>query len=216
MLINITNPFIDWMFPKRCLICDADEPRMHMCRICLMQCHRNQCQTFSINGEQAFLFHFELSIGKIIRKAKYNNDILSAHILCALVIEELQESSLLAQIKQFSPEAVTFVPRHFLANVFRTVELPYLFAQIIADAIDRPLVSALVKNSPFGNQARRPYKRERVKEIRDQFSASLKMPYKRILIVDDVMTTGATLREVRRVLFDQGIETKSMAIAKTP
>lgn len=216
MLANITNPFIDWIFPKRCLICDADEPDLPMCRLCLMQCHRNNNQSFTKNGSNAFLFHFELSIRKAIKNAKYNNHLCSAHMVCTMVAKELEESPLLLEIRQFDPQAVTFVPRHFFSNLIRTVELPYLFAKIVADKIERPIVSALLKNSPFGNQARRSYKGQRLSEIRGQFSAVKKNPYQRLLIVDDVMTTGATLSEARRVLLSQGIETMAMAIAKTP
>lgn len=60
-----------------------------------------------------------------------------------------------------------------------------------------------------------PWK-ERAKNIRGAFACGLDLQGKRIAIVDDVMTTGATLNELAKVLRSQGAaEVSAWVVART-
>lgn len=57
---------------------------------------------------------------------------------------------------------------------------------------------------------------ERVKNLKNVFSLKGDLRGKRVLLVDDVMTTGATLRECSKTLLKAGaIEVKGLVLART-
>lgn len=57
---------------------------------------------------------------------------------------------------------------------------------------------------------------ERVKNIKNAFSVKGDLKGKRVLLVDDVMTTGATLRECSKTLLKAGaIDVKGLVLART-
>lgn len=57
---------------------------------------------------------------------------------------------------------------------------------------------------------------ERVKNIKNAFSVKGDLKGKRVLLVDDVMTTGATMRECSKTLLKAGaVEVKGLVLART-
>lgn len=54
---------------------------------------------------------------------------------------------------------------------------------------------------------------ERLQNMRDAFAIKGKIPGKNFLIIDDVITTGATIQEVRKILEQAGARTFAISIA---
>lgn len=78
-----------------------------------------------------------------------------------------------------------------------------LIARILAKAMQRPVISALKKcrRTPAQSGLNRA---ERLRNLHFAFEAKIPAAGKKILIVDDVLTTGATAEEAARVLKDSG------------
>jgi predicted amidophosphoribosyltransferase len=217
MLIDVTNTFIDWIFPKRCFACGQESLKNNICLVCLDLCHRNLNQTFFINKNCAYLFYFELTIKTLIKNVKYQRDLLSAHLLLALIQEELCSSPLIDEIIQFAPQAITFVPTHPFNRIHRAIDLPFLIARLFSHKLHVPVVSLLTRTGFKDRQALRKHKSDRLREIRGAFAFDgTSARYDRVLLVDDVVTTGATFDESSKILKERCKEIRSIAIAKTP
>jgi predicted amidophosphoribosyltransferase len=86
----------------------------------------------------------------------------------------------------------------------------------IARAVSRqtgiPLaLASLVRTRPTPPQAALPLK-ERAGNVRGAFECGADLAGRRVLLVDDVMTSGATLRECARVLKLHGAATITVAV----
>ena len=73
-----------------------------------------------------------------------------------------------------------------------------------------PLLLSRTRATP--PQAELPLK-ERARNVRGAFACAGNLAGKRVLLVDDVMTTGATLREAARILKLHGAGTITVAVA---
>jgi predicted amidophosphoribosyltransferase len=103
------------------------------------------------------------------------------------------------------PELVVPVPMHWLKRLWRKTNPAETVARAIADELGLPLANALVCRRYLRRQATLTAA-ERKRNVRGAFVAS---PLSRlggttVLVVDDVMTTGATAREAARALRHAG------------
>lgn len=216
MLINFTNPFIDWVFPRRCLACGNDVAEEDICSDCFDLCHHNLNQTLFNDKNYAYLFYYELTIKELIKKVKFHRELLACHLLLKLIKDELAQSPLMYEIFQYSPQAVTFVPTHPFNRLQRAIDLPFLIARTIASDIGVPVVS-LLRRTRFNDNQVRKNRSDRLMEIRGAFAlAAQDKSFERLLLVDDVVTTGATLGEAGTILTEISQEIRCVAVAKTP
>ncbi len=96
-------------------------------------------------------------------------------------------------------DCVTYVPMTFFKFFKRRFNQSYLLANSISKELDIPLEKVLLKK-PGAKTQKHQNRRERFKNIRNKFCVRSDVHGKTILLVDDVMTTGATLSECARVL----------------
>lgn len=110
---------------------------------------------------------------------------------------------------------VTAVPSHHLRRWRRGCSAAELVGAEVAKAIDRPLATSLRRHG-----IRRQTGRTRVQRTqlpRGSFSARPLARSQRVLLIDDVSTTGTTLRRAAETLFDAGaVAVYCAAMAMTP
>ena len=101
--------------------------------------------------------------------------------------------------------AVASVPLHPARQRERGFNQAALLAQSVASSLGLPYLETLIRQRSTGAQARR-HAQERLGALDDAFLAlpGMVLP-DRILLVDDVMTTGTTLSACRRALQDAGV-----------
>lgn len=99
-------------------------------------------------------------------------------------------------------DCVTFVPMHAKAQKKRGYNQARLLAELIAERYDTKCLQLIVKNKETPNQARLK-KSDRIENLKNAYESVEKAPDK-ILLVDDVMTTGATLNECAKILKRNG------------
>ncbi|MCO6435823.1 MAG: ComF family protein [Phycisphaerae bacterium] len=102
-------------------------------------------------------------------------------------------------------EAIAAVPSHWMRRIARPVRTVDLIARELADAVDLPLLPLLRRVRGGPHQIGLSYT-QRLHNVRGAFGLGrgVQLEGARILIVDDVMTTGATIEECARVLLRGG------------
>jgi ComF family protein len=112
-------------------------------------------------------------------------------------------------------DAIVPVPLHPRRHAERGFNQAELIAHIAADFIGKPVATTLRRTRYTENQAKLP-KEEREKNIAGAFARhrGADAAGKRVLLVDDVYTTGATMQECARVLKAAGaISVSGFAVA---
>jgi predicted amidophosphoribosyltransferase len=112
-------------------------------------------------------------------------------------------------------DAVTFVPAPWQRLVRRGFDLPAVLAQAVALRHGVPLLNTLRvvrHDAPLSQGASRA---ERQVFVKGRFVARTPLAAHRLLVIDDVTTTGATLHEALAVLAAAGAEPVARALAAT-
>jgi len=116
-----------------------------------------------------------------------------------------------------SIDAVCFVPSHPLRRIRRPWSASKQLAQVVAQRLHRPLITPLRRHG-LVRQAGQSRAR-RLALSRRCFSVSSRLTARHILLVDDVTTTGTTLKHAVNTLLRAGAESVScaaLAIALDP
>lgn len=102
-------------------------------------------------------------------------------------------------------DCVTYVPITKKRRRERGYNQGELLAEVVAQRLELPLVHALIKKRDTDDQ-KSLSKRERTDNLKGCFEVTerQKIKGKRVLLVDDVLTTGATAEEVSRKLLSCG------------
>jgi len=122
----------------------------------------------------------------------------------------------LARRAKVRPDCLVAMPLHPLRLRERGFNQSLQLARSIGRQLDIPVLSFAcqrVRNTP--SQSALPWK-ERGKNMRKAFNCSADVAGKHVAVVDDVMTTGATLNELALALLNAGAsEVSAWVIART-
>lgn len=149
---------------------------------------------------------YEGSVKELIKRLKYHQAVSAAEIIAELLAPKVNTSEF---------DIITSVP----ASTRRQRQRGYNQAELIAKFLSRhlklPYKRALGK---FGHQRQVGTKRgQRLEQVKGTIYVlnSKKVADRRVLVVDDVVTTGATISECARVLKSAGAKSIwGLAVAK--
>lgn len=177
-----------WLFPvySTCIFCgreDINSTETGLCSICSKTAPYIDCPnaTFAYDGKME----------RCIKGLKYDNKRYLAEIFAGLSRDK---------ISKFSYDIVCFVP------TLNEKKRGYNQAELIARAIDNEhTVNALDKIRDTVSQTTLSAK-ERMENVKGAYAAKdvALVKGKRILLVDDVYTTGSTIKECARMLTEAG------------
>ena len=172
---------------ERCPVCALPAPASGICGACLKHAPH-------FDATQA-VFRYEFPVDSLIQSLKYAHRLASADFL----------GKALAQISgPLHPALIIPVPLSAKRLAQRGFNQALEIARPLARALDVPLEIAHVhRRRDTAPQASLPWK-ERTKNIRHAFECEIDLTGKTVLLVDDVMTTGATLDELARTLKAHG------------
>lgn len=152
--------------------------------------------------------HYTFPVDALIHSFKYQSNFAIAPILANLLIEKINISN--------PPDFIIPMPLHAMRLRERGFNQAVEIGRYISRKhnINMLLDSCIrVRNTPF--QAGLPWK-QRKKNIRNAFFCKVDLSGKHVIILDDVMTSGATINELAKVLRQQGAETiNGWVVART-
>jgi ComF family protein len=181
--------------PPMCELCGVPlDPLAHAAPQC-SDC-RGRRRGFSIARSAAY---YSGPMVEAIRRFKYHCQMVTWRPLGEIMVEALENGA--AALDPDSIDVVSAVPLHEARLKERGFNQSELLAEAVADAIGKPLKWLLRKARPTMPQVDLP-RRSRPANVRDAFQPRLQevIAGQRVLLIDDLFTTGATLTECARVL----------------
>lgn len=146
----------------------------------------------------------------LIRRAKFSRDETAARQLVRYWYHHVD-------FKSDNVDAVTFVPLHWRRRLWRRFDLSSLFARAVSKKIQKPLVDILHNTRYDKALTLQLNKTAREKATHNRYRVDINdNSPKNILLVDDVMTSGATLAAASKPLSDLGHHIATLTLARTP
>ena len=200
-----------------CAGCETDLPWLgYCCSVCAIPlpkkapdiCGHCQHKAPAFDQTQA-LFHYASPVDKLITGLKFNSRLVNARMLGDLMATKIEAAG------GVRPEALLPVPLHRQRLRERGFNQALELARPLAKTWNIPLLKQPVRRVRATTAQMELPAKERHRNIRRAFECVSPLPYEHIAIVDDVITTGATVNELARLLKKQGIKTvEVLAIAR--
>ncbi|MDP2809831.1 MAG: ComF family protein [Rhodocyclaceae bacterium] len=172
---------------ERCPVCALPTPASGTCGGCLKKAPH-------FDGTEA-VFRYEFPVDSLVQSLKYVHRLACADFL----------GKALAQTSApRRPDLILPVPLSAARLAQRGFNQALELARPLARALGAPLeISHIHRRRDTAPQASLPWK-ERTKNMRHAFECEIDLTGKTVVLVDDVMTTGATLDELARTLKAHG------------
>ncbi len=183
--------FFDIVFPKKCYICSC--PGKYIC----FDCQRN-IKYSNDSKNNIVLYHYK-PIKKLIHDAKFygKKDILRE--IWVSMGEALLQKNVTIKNSLIIP-----VPLHFLKKLKRGYNQTEILAQQISLITGIPYTNNLVERKKQSRQQSHSSRHMRQQNIKNCFyvhqNQTDNIDKKHIILVDDVISTGSTLHEVKKQL----------------
>ena len=215
---KFTNFFYDLIFPKKCVGCGEDGS--WLCEKCFQKiviikapfcpfCHRltplgqycSRCRAKHNLSGVIIAAHYENPLKEAIHKFKFDKIKELAEPLSELMILRLEEGFPAGDLVLVS------IPLSREREAERGFNQAQVLAKKLAEVFEIPLLVLALKKIKDVLPQMKLKRSERLANIKGVFGLgkeSGKVKNKTVLLVDDVMTTGATLNEAARVLKKAG------------
>ena len=186
---------------SRCALPLAN-PTDHQCARCLQkpppQNHSQTC------------WYYAYPVAQMVQRFKYRRDLAAGRTLAELAAQRLQPGS-------ERPDLLVPIPLHWRKQLSRG----YNQAQLIADTLGQqwriPVDTRALRKVALTDSQQALRRSERLKNLSHSFTAHPRVGGLHIGLVDDVITTGATIEVASRSLLDAGVTRVSVyALARTP
>ena len=206
---------IDFVFPPLCLVCHnrLDPSMRFVCDSCwtafipqLEPIIASERMTILQNSEKYFsqsfaLYEFTPAIQDLIHAMKYKE----MPGLASRFGRELGD----VMVGYYQPDdfdAIVPVPLHSLRLRERGYNQALLIAREIGKVMKKPVFEKGMKRCRYTNQQAKLNQEERRRNVSGAFKVRKKnaVEGKKIVLVDDVLTTGSTMNECARVLKEAG------------
>lgn len=197
---------LDALLPPSCLACGAPASPDDFCGRCAESVEAAPTGTVAC-------WAYGGAVADAIRACKFRPDATLADALGRRWVARLQ-SGACAPLP--TVDGIAFVPAHWRRRLARGFDLPAVLARHLAAMARLPVVDALGARRvapPLSAGADRAL---RAVAVAGRFALRNDVGARRLLLVDDVRTTGATLGEAARVLREAGAEVQEAALAVVP
>jgi competence protein ComFC len=210
-IIKLYNYFQKLVSPKFCLSC-FNYNKNYICPTCLeklnfranfncFECDRKIIEKCKIK-EHSSLIKYLISFGL------YENEFLKQMVLIGKdgyqeIFKDFGElMSKFLKDNDFKDYHLAFVPITNKKLIERGFNQSEVLAKTIAKNLNLRIFSGLVKTKETEDQAKLDFEK-RLDNLKNVFKVN-QLPPKKIILIDDIKTTGATLKECAKVLKEAG------------
>lgn len=229
---EVGSGLLELAWPTRCAICDM--PGDLLCRECDSELpridHSDSCPRCGAPygriictecwDRLGFIEHgfshatcavgYSRETARLVKCYKDQGELGLAHILASLIWEALESDA--GAFRDGSPDAIVYVPATPGAFLRRGYDHMLIVAEALSEMSGLGVVHALCKAD--SEDQRSLGKRARKENMEGAFGIACnpeEVEGRRLLLVDDVLTTGATLGEASRMLYGAGAVDVSVA-----
>ncbi len=214
--MQIINGFFDFFIPRYCPSCKKklELEENCICDECLssiervdngrlnLEYQRKFASTEIISGfTSLFVFEKDKALQLFIHSIKYNKHFLNAKYLGKLIGENLKQ-----EIMNWNIDIIVPIPLHSLRKADRGFNQSKYIAIGMGKELGIKVKNNLIRRIRYTETQTNLTLKEREENISNAFQVKHKRSIegKTFLLVDDVITTGATTRECGKVLLENG------------
>lgn len=203
--------FLNVFFPLECLSCDAmldsgfQYPLCRSCQSSVVRLNASSDSTPPYVDEAWSLFRYNPPIRKLIHHFKLDHPEPTLPFLRNALTLFVAENPHLAQ----TYEAIVPVPSHKPFSPFERWNPNHpsrLWPTLIAEALRLPIIACIERGIRVRKQTDLGYNDRIANPLNTFRLRSRSHRFQRLLLVDDVMTTGATINECARMLKATGAQ----------
>ena len=220
--------FRDLLFPRLCAICGKhlNTTEQKLCCACLLRIpylpknnfldnklSRHFWGKFPIERAHAlFSYNQYYDSQRLLMKLKYHHRPDLAHWVGRLMANNLKDSGFFEDIDCIIP-----IPLHWIRQISRGYNQSLELAKGVHEVTGIPVKNNYVRRIRNNEHQARKTGSERLRNAQNLFMADEEIPYKHILIIDDVVTTGATITSCAKEIYERNpkIRFSVLVVART-
>lgn len=191
---------LPYLRTPHCPVCALPTPNGEVCGHCLAEP--------PLFTQTAAVFGYSFPLDKLIQGMKYGEQLALAHAFAKKLAQVIDRNSL--------PDCLIAMPLHPAKLRERGFNQSMLLATTVARELGLKLLTHAcrrVRDTP--PQSALPWKARR-KNVRDAFVCDTDLAGMRVALVDDVMTTGASLNALAEAVAEKGaIQISAWVVART-
>lgn len=206
MRLPIFTDLIDLLLPRSCTGCGRyDRPADPLCDTCKRALGRRRLppEPFDVHGLAALApFQYAFPANRLIVTAKSSG---IPELLDPLA-EAMAEAIIQCGLSGY-PEIIVPVPLHHARRRERGFDQAVYLARRVGNRLDRPVEQRALRRARATPPQKWADQADRRRQLHRAFSggrAAREVQGRRVLLIDDVATTGTTLREAARALEASG------------
>ncbi|MFA5271683.1 MAG: ComF family protein [Candidatus Omnitrophota bacterium] len=233
MFKKALKTFTDIVLPNLCFVCDEKITSGHLCKKCLEKiefilpplcklCSRafspkkkpicGKCKSANLPYEQLIcITAYKEPIASLIHLFKYGNYSYLSDTLSVLMIQHLIRIGL--DLSKY--DIITPVPMHKAKLRERGYNQSELLAKIIAKHFNISLRNDIISVKSIRPQQAKLSGRDRKENLKNLFEVKENMEGKSVILIDDIFTTGQTVKECSYALKNKGARITVLTLAKT-
>lgn len=202
---EVASAVLDLIYPppNKCIICDADD-FVGLCPLCKSKIKRVKNQDYILSYG-----YYGGILKDLILSFKYDKSFIAAKVISELLLDLIYE-------EKINCDVICYVPMTKSSVKKRGFNQCEVIAKYLSRELDIPVSNSIIKVKNTKEQ-KSLSKEERARNIKGAFK--IKENYisnKRILLIDDIVTTGATLLECKSILENYDVkEINILTIAKS-
>lgn len=186
-----------------CPVCASPSPTANVCGVCLRRPPRFAATIAACR--------YAFPLDRLVQALKYRHQLALAQPLG----DALAAALLRAPRRDAWPEAIVPLPLAAARQRQRGFNQAMEIARVVSRRTGRPLARGLVRTGAGAAQASLPWSRRR-RNVKGVFACNVSFAGRSVAVVDDVMTTGATLDAAAAALIKAGAaRVEAWVVART-
>ncbi len=194
------------IFPSTCICCgEIVDMGQAVCADCekeLEKLEYDDIRKIRRCGRDFYIravYYYDKAASESVKLLKFCSNTRGAKFMGRLIAEKIR------RMRSFDCDAVTFVPMTYFSRMKRGYNQAQLIAQYAAKELGLPLKTLLAKTGENRMQHHLSGS-ERRTNVEGMFTARDSSKGLKVLLIDDVVTTGSTICECACALLDAGAE----------